>query len=46
MRGQDDDGRAAAAAPRREAAALGAGLGARASLVQWSSAFSAPCRAT
>ncbi|MEU1870388.1 thioredoxin family protein [Streptomyces sp. NPDC019793] len=46
MRGQDDDGRAAAAAPRLDGADLGAELGARATLVQFSSAFCAPCRAT
>ncbi|MFD5281581.1 TlpA family protein disulfide reductase [Streptomyces rubrogriseus] len=46
VRGQDDDGRAAAAAPRLDAADLGAELGARATLVQFSSAFCAPCRAT
>ncbi|PPS82264.1 hypothetical protein BZZ08_05153 [Streptomyces sp. MH60] len=46
MRGQDDDGRAAAAVPRLDAADLGAELGARATLVQFSSAFCAPCRAT
>ncbi|MFI1755288.1 TlpA family protein disulfide reductase [Streptomyces sp. NPDC020571] len=45
VRGQDDDGRAAAA-PRLDAADLGAQLGARATLVQFSSAFCAPCRAT
>ncbi|MET7325570.1 thioredoxin family protein [Streptomyces sp. NPDC005549] len=44
VRGQDDDGRAAA--PRLDAADLGAQLGARATLVQFSSAFCAPCRAT
>ncbi|MEU8733817.1 thioredoxin family protein [Streptomyces tendae] len=46
MRGQDDDRRAAAPAPRLDAADLGAELGARATLVQFSSAFCAPCRAT
>ncbi|MFF0587452.1 TlpA family protein disulfide reductase [Streptomyces sp. NPDC003781] len=46
VRGQDDDRRAAAAAPRLGAADLGAQLGARATLVQFSSAFCAPCRAT
>ncbi|WP_104634742.1 thioredoxin family protein [Streptomyces sp. MH60] len=46
VRGQDDDGRAAAAVPRLDAADLGAELGARATLVQFSSAFCAPCRAT
>jgi thiol-disulfide isomerase/thioredoxin len=46
VRGQDDDGRAAAAAARLDAADLGAELGARATLVQFSSAFCAPCRAT
>ncbi|MCW1092494.1 thioredoxin family protein [Streptomyces sp. RS2] len=46
MRGQDDDRRAAATAPRLDAADLGAELGARATLVQFSSAFCAPCRAT
>ncbi|MFH8531667.1 TlpA family protein disulfide reductase [Streptomyces tendae] len=46
VRGQDDDRRAAATAPRLDAADLGAELGARATLVQFSSAFCAPCRAT
>ncbi|MFF0678326.1 TlpA family protein disulfide reductase [Streptomyces tendae] len=46
VRGQDDDRRAAAPAPRLDAADLGAELGARATLVQFSSAFCAPCRAT
>lgn len=45
VRGQDDD-RRAAPAPRLDAADLGAELGARATLVQFSSAFCAPCRAT
>ncbi|CAL9634401.1 thioredoxin family protein [Streptomyces sp. Tu 3180] len=39
MRGRDDGG-------RLEAAELGAELGERATLVQFSSAFCAPCRAT
>ncbi|MGV9622464.1 TlpA family protein disulfide reductase [Streptomyces tendae] len=39
VRGQDDDRRAAATAPRLDAADLGAELGARATLVQFSSAF-------
>ncbi|MFF4916972.1 TlpA family protein disulfide reductase [Streptomyces tendae] len=46
VRGQDDDRRAATTAPRLDAADLGAELGARATLVQFSSAFCAPCRAT
>ncbi|MER6163237.1 TlpA family protein disulfide reductase [Streptomyces violaceorubidus] len=46
VRGQDDDRRAAADAPRLDAADLGAELGTRATLVQFSSAFCAPCRAT
>lgn len=46
VRGQDDDRRAAATAPRLDAADLGAELGARATLVQFSSAFCVPCRAT
>ncbi|MEU0590295.1 thioredoxin family protein [Streptomyces ardesiacus] len=47
MRQQDDDGRRpAAGSPRLDAADLGAELGARATLVQFSSAFCAPCRAT
>ncbi|MEU7403353.1 thioredoxin family protein [Streptomyces sp. NPDC044948] len=46
MRGQHDDRRPAAPGPRLDAAGLGAELGARATLVQFSSAFCAPCRAT
>ncbi|KOX25440.1 thioredoxin [Streptomyces sp. NRRL F-4707] len=47
VRQQDDDGRRpAAGSPRLDAADLGAELGARATLVQFSSAFCAPCRAT
>ncbi|MCL7364142.1 thioredoxin family protein [Streptomyces ardesiacus] len=47
MRQQDDDGRRpATGSPRLDAADLGAELGARATLVQFSSAFCAPCRAT
>jgi thiol-disulfide isomerase/thioredoxin len=38
--------RAAPAAPRLTAAELGADLGSRATLVQFSSVFCAPCRAT
>lgn len=44
--GEQDDGRRPGAAPRLGAADLGAELGARATLVQFSSAFCAPCRAT
>ncbi|MFD5314322.1 thioredoxin family protein [Streptomyces ardesiacus] len=47
VRQQDDDGRRpATGSPRLDAADLGAELGARATLVQFSSAFCAPCRAT
>ncbi len=44
MRDRDDDGRSPA--PSDAVAGLGAGLGERATLVQFSSAFCAPCRAT
>ncbi|GAA3965562.1 thioredoxin family protein [Streptomyces marokkonensis] len=44
--GQGDGGRLDTSGPRLEAADLGAELGARATLVQFSSAFCAPCRAT
>ncbi|MFJ6072235.1 TlpA family protein disulfide reductase [Streptomyces sp. NPDC093065] len=46
MREQDDGRRSGAGARRLDAADLGAELGARATLVQFSSAFCAPCRAT
>ncbi|WP_354671010.1 thioredoxin family protein [Streptomyces sp. MA15] len=48
MRGSDDTGRAGGDGAVRTglAAELGAGLGERATLVQFSSAFCAPCRAT
>ncbi len=46
MREQDEGGRPEIGAPRLDAADLGAELGARATLVQFSSAFCAPCRAT
>ncbi|MET9356928.1 thioredoxin family protein [Streptomyces sp. NPDC006617] len=46
MRGQDDGNRSGATAVRVDAADLGAELGSRATLVQFSSAFCAPCRAT
>ncbi|MFA3873321.1 TlpA family protein disulfide reductase [Streptomyces sp. MMCC 100] len=46
VREQDDGSRAGAGAPRLDAADLGAELGVRATLVQFSSAFCAPCRAT
>ncbi|MEV7017026.1 thioredoxin family protein [Streptomyces sp. NPDC093991] len=48
MRGSDDTGRAEGDGAVRTglAAELGAGLGERATLVQFSSAFCAPCRAT
>ncbi|MCX5039347.1 TlpA family protein disulfide reductase [Streptomyces coelicoflavus] len=47
MVGEQDDGRrSGTGTPRLDAAALGAELGARATLVQFSSAFCAPCRAT
>ncbi len=47
MRGQGDEGRPEdTPGPRLDAADLGAELGARATLVQFSSAFCAPCRAT
>ncbi|MFF9045794.1 TlpA family protein disulfide reductase [Streptomyces parvulus] len=44
--GQDDGGRPGQPGPRIEVADLGEELGARATLVQFSSAFCAPCRAT
>ncbi|WP_443032653.1 TlpA family protein disulfide reductase [Streptomyces sp. DH41] len=46
VRGQGDDRRHDTSGPRLEAADLGSDLGARATLVQFSSAFCAPCRAT
>lgn len=46
VRGQDDDGRFQTSGPWLDAADLGEALGARATLVQFSSAFCAPCRAT
>ncbi|MFH8444375.1 TlpA family protein disulfide reductase [Streptomyces sp. NPDC018026] len=46
VRGQDDGNRSGATAVRVDAADLGAELGSRATLVQFSSAFCAPCRAT
>lgn len=46
MRGQDDGKRSEGTAVRVDAADLGAELGPRATLVQFSSAFCAPCRAT
>ncbi|GAA5205561.1 thioredoxin family protein [Streptomyces thinghirensis] len=46
MREQDDGGRLDTSGPRLDAVDLGAELGARATLVQFSSAFCAPCRAT
>ncbi|MEU0290213.1 thioredoxin family protein [Streptomyces sp. NPDC052492] len=48
MRGSDDTGRPDedGAAPTALAAELGTALGERATLVQFSSAFCAPCRAT
>ncbi|MET8893127.1 TlpA family protein disulfide reductase [Streptomyces albogriseolus] len=48
MRGSDDTGRSGGDGGARSglAAELGAGLGERATLVQFSSAFCAPCRAT
>ncbi|MFC8872494.1 TlpA family protein disulfide reductase [Streptomyces sp. NPDC057148] len=42
----DDGGLDPSPVPRLDAAGLGAELGARATLVQFSSAFCAPCRAT
>ncbi|MGV9281292.1 TlpA family protein disulfide reductase [Streptomyces sp. NPDC003730] len=46
MRERHDGRRSEAAVPRLGAADLGAELGPRATLVQFSSAFCAPCRAT
>ncbi|PSK47061.1 Thiol-disulfide isomerase or thioredoxin [Streptomyces sp. 2114.2] len=46
MRGKDDGKRSEGTAVRVDAADLGAELGPRATLVQFSSAFCAPCRAT
>ncbi|MFG3249747.1 TlpA family protein disulfide reductase [Streptomyces sp. NPDC048187] len=46
MRERHDGRRSEGAAPRLDAADLGAELGPRATLVQFSSAFCAPCRAT
>ncbi|MFC7814095.1 MULTISPECIES: TlpA family protein disulfide reductase [unclassified Streptomyces] len=48
VHGQGDGGSSPdrSSAPRLDAAGLGAELGARATLVQFSSAFCAPCRAT
>nr|WP_202492767.1 thioredoxin family protein [Streptomyces sp. SID7813] len=46
VRGQDDGKRSEGTAVRVDAADLGAELGPRATLVQFSSAFCAPCRAT
>ncbi|MFG2681434.1 TlpA family protein disulfide reductase [Streptomyces sp. NPDC048392] len=46
MREQGDGRRSEAFGPRLDAADLGAALGGRATLVQFSSAFCAPCRAT
>ncbi|MET8901678.1 thioredoxin family protein [Streptomyces sp. NPDC004538] len=46
MRGQGDDGGLGTPGPHLDAADLGAELGSRATLVQFSSAFCAPCRAT
>ncbi|MFD5648064.1 MULTISPECIES: TlpA family protein disulfide reductase [unclassified Streptomyces] len=46
VRGQDDGNGPGATAVRVDAADLGAELGSRATLVQFSSAFCAPCRAT
>ncbi|WP_399896792.1 TlpA family protein disulfide reductase [Streptomyces sp. BBFR51] len=46
VRGQGDGRRSGDPGPRLDAADLGAELGARATLVQFSSAFCAPCRAT
>lgn len=46
MREQDDGRRLDTSGPRLDATDLGAELGARATLVQFSSAFCAPCRAT
>ncbi|MEU4984855.1 thioredoxin family protein [Streptomyces sp. NPDC021969] len=46
VRGQDDGNRSGGAPVRVDAADLGAELGSRATLVQFSSAFCAPCRAT
>ncbi|MFJ8145871.1 TlpA family protein disulfide reductase [Streptomyces sp. NPDC096048] len=46
VREQDEGERLDTSGPRLAAADLGAELGARATLVQFSSAFCAPCRAT
>ncbi|GHA23156.1 thiol reductase thioredoxin [Streptomyces anthocyanicus] len=46
VRGKDDGKRSEGTAVRVDAADLGAELGPRATLVQFSSAFCAPCRAT
>lgn len=46
VRGQGDDGGLGTPGPHLGAADLGAQLGSRATLVQFSSAFCAPCRAT
>lgn len=46
MREQDDGRRLDTSGARLDATDLGAELGARATLVQFSSAFCAPCRAT
>ncbi|MFH8974593.1 thioredoxin family protein [Streptomyces sp. NPDC017890] len=46
VRGQGEDRRLGASGSRLDAADLGARLGVRATLVQFSSAFCAPCRAT
>ncbi|MFB7656754.1 MULTISPECIES: TlpA family protein disulfide reductase [unclassified Streptomyces] len=46
VRGQGDDGGLGTPGPHLDAADLGAELGSRATLVQFSSAFCAPCRAT
>ncbi|MFF4472649.1 TlpA family protein disulfide reductase [Streptomyces sp. NPDC001599] len=46
VRGQDDGNRSGVTPVRVDAADLGAELGSRATLVQFSSAFCAPCRAT
>lgn len=46
MRGQGDGRRLDATGPPLGAAELGAALGERATLVQFSTAFCAPCRAT
>ncbi|MFG2544124.1 TlpA family protein disulfide reductase [Streptomyces sp. NPDC048594] len=46
VRGQGDDGGPGTPGPHLDAADLGTELGSRATLVQFSSAFCAPCRAT